>query len=906
MLSQVRDLLPRISLRIRLGYVRLVAALFAAVFFYVGFTHFEPVRRTEANFDETAVWLGLALLSLAVLAWDGARPHPTTWPVRLAAFVGRHWWELALLLPIVGFAVFMFTFRFGEFPPSDLICCEERFKGEGAYEVLQQGLRPLEYGLGKYSVAVGFLLFGENTLGLRLPSLLAGILMVPVFYLLLRQLVGPPAALFATALLASSWPLTITGDTPQVSYLATVLFVYLVILGIRTRNALALLGAGFLAGVLSYEYATHKALPVLVGGFLTALVAYRLAFPLPNGVRAFLARLSSLVTTNWRSAVAFVGAALIAATPLLVTIDQGNDRYFSGLDRGIDDRGGTFLASNWEEQLRWVTEMFSPLGGDFPRKFISGGPLVDPITGTLLVVGVILGVVTFWRPFRLLFLAWYLGVLGAGALLLFGFGAFKFVGVLPAGLALVAFLVDDAGWVARRWARGSAVLLLPLFLLGSVVYVAYWNADTLLGTVTRDPRMLKEYEQSEGMQYALCDYLRGRVDENFSYTFNAFAPTRGFAQPHETSAEQNIAWGDFRWVCHDLRGRALASPAEAWPMRDIPAGPLTWAFVIDSRSTEEVVASVGPALPDRMEPDRIITGSQDVRSIVAYELSGRELKARQGLWGEYRSGEGTLLEERVDDPRRISWDAQSRFTPPFTVRWRGLIYVAQAGRAALTARSSDPTVITVDGRISYSSLDETVASFPRDLLPGWHPVEVLLRKETPGGSFALEWVGPEVQASAVAREDLYALASLEGWLHEREVVTSIPLVPATTQRFDFAPYFSSAFVINLQLKDAGAIVGAITGERWSAVWHVREGGEYQLKLQVGVGSGVVKMDGTTVLTLETLQNEPGAAAEVVLQVSAGDHRLEIQQRHGGGAQTGVRFDILAPDVPDYAPEFSPY
>lgn len=894
----------RLSLQITRGRVQIAAGLLAAFFAYQGFNQFEPFKGA-AGFDKTAQWLGLALLCLVVVAWDGAQPHPTTWPARLAAFLGRRWWELALLLAIVGFSVFMFTFRFGEFPPSNLICCEENLKGQGGFDIIR-GDRPLEYSLGRYSIALGFLLVGENTLGLRLLPLLAGIFMVPVFYLLLRQLVGPPAALFATVLLASLWPLTLTGGTPQVHYLATVLFVYLLILGIRTRNALALLGAGFLAGVLSYEYAPYKAVPLVAGGFLTALVAYRLAIPLPNGARAFLARLGSLVRTNLRSTVVFVGAALIASIPLLVTVDEGNSLYFKRFDDQISSRdvSGTpgFLATNWEEQLGWAAELFVPFGSDtFRFGFTPNAPLVDPITGTLLVLGVILAVITFWRPFRLLFLAWYVGVLGAGALLLADFNAFKFINVLPAGIVLVAFVVDDLGGVVGRWARGSAVYLLPLLLLGSAVYVAYWNADTLFGTAVKEPGILQEYEGRGGQQYALCDYLQGRGSENFSYTYNPFDPTLGFARPHKTAVEQAKAWSSFLWVCHDLRGQALASSAEVWPLRDIPAGPLTWAFVIDSARNDELVESLGRAIPSKTEPDRIITGAAGIRKVVAYELSGEELKANQGLFGEYRSGEeGTLLAERVDDVRSVLWDAQSGISPPFTVQWRGLIYVPQASTAALTARTSDPTLITVDGQVSYSSQGEEPASFPRDLLPGWHPVEILLRKVTPGGSFALQWVGPVGLTSSIARQDLFALSSLAGWIHERTTV-SIPFVPARTQRLDFAPHVSSLGVIKLEFQREERLA-TVVDERWSAVWRVREGREYKLNLVVLSGAASVKLDGATVLRVDG----NARAAEAVVLISAGDHRLEIRQRHDGGAWLGVRFDILASDDTVFAPEFSPY
>ena len=227
-MQSLRAYLVRISLPINRVTLQIMAAFLGAAFVYLGFVRLDQSR---ANFYETIGWLGLALLCLAVVVWDGARPRPTTWPARLAAFLWSHWWEVPLVLAIAGFAVFMFTFRFGEFPPSDFICCEENQRGAQAHEILE-GVHGLISPLIMYPVALGFLLFGENTLGLRFFFLVAGVLMVPVFYLLLRELVRPQAALFATVLLASSWPLAFIGFGSQTTYLATMLLAYLLILGI--------------------------------------------------------------------------------------------------------------------------------------------------------------------------------------------------------------------------------------------------------------------------------------------------------------------------------------------------------------------------------------------------------------------------------------------------------------------------------------------------------------------------------------------------------------------------------------------------------------------------------------------------------------------------------------------------
>ncbi len=476
------------SLRLRpsWGAVRLGFALAAAAFAYQGFTRFGESRE---NFDEAMAWYAVALACTVIFAYEGTAPAVRSWPARLQAFIRRHWLEGVFLLGILGIALFMRLFRFGDYPPSGLPCCGEKEIATAVFNVIHNGERPLVFPLVKYSVAAGFLIFGENTDGFRVPPLVLSVFTVIPFYILLRQMMSAPAALFATALLASSRLFLHVTAYHNVMLEAVLLALFLV-RGMKTGSPLMFAGAGLMSGLISYEYEGYRAIPIIALGYVAVAGAFSLLWPPPNW-NTLLERGTSLARKAWRPAIAFSLAAFIAIGPLLVALGDGEDLYFRRLsvspaERIIPDDTG--FEPGWLDRLDWARNQFWPgdtTHGAFDPYYgpKENRPLLDPVSATLLLLAVALAAATFWRQFRLFFLVWFVAAVAGAGLIPSDppFNTFRVIGALIPGFVLIAFLIDDAQRLALRLLGQRAARLAPLLLVVLVaagVYIVFWNAYT--------------------------------------------------------------------------------------------------------------------------------------------------------------------------------------------------------------------------------------------------------------------------------------------------------------------------------------------------------------------------------------------------------------------------------------------
>ncbi len=893
--------LPKLLLRWR----PLIAGILS---FLLAYKAFDVYHQSRFKLDDASFWLGLSLISLAVAVWDGGTPRPTTWPSRVARLVWTRRWELTALVAVVAFAVFMRAGRLGDFPPPGLLTFEEHINGAIAYAI-NQGDRPLIYPFEHYGTALGFELFGETASAQRLMFVIAGIITVIPFYILLREFVRPPAALFVTVLFAGAPVLIDTSSMQQWRILAMVLFFYLLVRGTRSGSSLPFLGAGVLAALLSYEWDAFKPVPIVGVAFLGTLGVKHLAWPPPQGVRELVDRSWGMIMRYWRPAVAFFGAAGIVLVPLLATeLDQPGPWppfYITPLDRHAALRD-SLLPDDWFQRVKWAADAFLPFGSEtLPAAPFDRLPMLDIVTSATVTIGVVLAVVAFYRPYRLLFVPYFLIGLVALAVLSDRFWTWRLVPLLPVGLILVAFAIEDLSGLAFRIAPRVAFFGVPLALAGLAAFAGYSNFHTWFEEIPNE-RLLREYGNFKGQGYALCDYLRDRGRDSFSYVLWGERPEI-FSQPHSTLVEQKRTFGDFIWICHDLQGTAVAAPQEAWPLRPQPRGDATLVFVGAPMETEAIVASLAKALPDKPQPDRIIQGPLDTFTLLGYELSKEQVESLQGLQGRYEAtADGRLLLERVDDVSRLAWDELNPPPVPFTARWQGVVYYdpGQLGGQLpvyLQALSDDPAEVTVDGDVSFSSLGGAARRFPRPLATGWHAVEVKVAKTNPSGSLLLRWLDSRGDVANVQRGDLFPLRSLSGWSHQRTLRDVAADRTSTVERLDFEPYFASDGAIR---NTQGGQVEVVS-EDWSAVWRVEEAGEYRLEATALSGALQIKLDGAIVLDLPPERNNP-RTDEVALRVPSGDHRLEVLQLHDGGWWTGARVKITDPNDPGFSPDLSPF
>jgi hypothetical protein len=873
---------------------------------------------TMQRFDEALVWYGFALLALVIFAWDADLSLPRAqWRPCIAHFWSRHWTETVVLAAILGFAVFMRIYRLDSFPPSNGLAFEEALNGNVAYRILH-GARPLFYPV-RYLDAVGFWAFGVTTFGLRFFGVAMGIATVPIFYLLLRQLVRVPVALFGTALLAAAyWPSLVNRETSATTFF-TMLLAYLLIRGLRDHSALMFAGVGVLAGLISYEYEDIKPVPFYVLGFLGAIAVRQIGTAARRGLRPARDATVSILRRAWRPALAFAIAGGIVAGPLIVGQHIGKDPYLASLHRQEADRKnlGTpgLFAPNWEQQVRWSVRLFRPLSDGTPKARLPLNlpdvPVLDPISGILLAAGVVYGAFTFSRPHRIFFLGWFVATLAGGALLLSNWQPWKFYTLVPVGFVLAAFLVDDlySYWPRFKPKSGLSTAALCAVTFGIVAYVFFWNADVLFNRVASDHSLLTEYSGAQGQRYAMCDYLRSHGYDNFSYAFHSGDTTFGFWRQRDTFSNQMTAWGDWIFVCHDLQGVSLASPREAWPLRDVPSGPVTLAFLVNPQARTTIEEIVERGYPSLSGPEKVIEGPDAKFYILGYSLTDEDVRSTQGLYGEYfRADTTNPAAQRVDNVQSLQW-ADSDLNPPFTVFWRGLVYLDEEGRSRLMASSPDPAWISLDGRTPY--MVQEVNDEPSQVLAvGWHTVEIMVQKNEPGGSFSLRWLSADSGERPVAAQDLFSLQDLSGWLHTftfqrasgEEVVR---------QRVDSQLDLSARNIIEARVSDNPENRDArLTEETYSSRWSVDQSMTAVFALNSPLEGAEILIDGTPVARCQERRAGAMACTAKVALIS-GEHSVEVRLSGAQSNQsqwTGATLTVSTPDgpLPEDAVRIRPY
>lgn len=843
------------------------------------------------NFDSAALWLGLALLALLIVAWRPKRPRIHTVQQNITKIWNEHYVEALLFAGIIGVGVFMRFFQFGStLPPEIGLCCEEHINGGVAFDALD-GDRPLLFPLVRWTSALGFLVFGETTMGLRFFFPVMGVATLIVFYFLLRQLVSVQSALFGLALYAMAWWPALRNRQTTGGTLYAVLFAFLIVRGMKTKNPLLFLAAGIVAGLMSYEYEAFRVIPLIAVGVL-AVAAARAVF-LGGRLDQARERAIQLIHDSWRPVLVFLMAAGIVLVPMIVGTHQGKDLYFNSVHRNEDTRGGSRIADEWRDHFRWASTMFLPFGfADFPTsppRDIEDTQLLDPVTASLAVAGLAAAVAFLWRGYRFLFVVWVTAILGGGALLLGQFAPWSFFGLVPIMLILAAYFVDDVQSFLSRFGS-AATRALTLILVVAAAFSLWWNADTLFNDVSSSGEVQRVYGGEISLMYAMCDYLQGQGDDNFTFAYSNAVNTDGFAALRDTPEQERQAWGDFIWVCHDLEGVALSAAQEAWPLRDIPDGPVTLVFADPLGAVDELIAELNVAYPGLGEPNHRITGPAETYEFFAYEFeTGADLNL-QGLWGTYITGERNVaVATQLDLLTGLELEIP-QFDPPYQVTWSGVIYVDEAGPAALRVADELLAEVLVDGNANVT-----------DFVEGWHPVVIKLDVNDVGLVISLEWEDATGSRTRVQPSDLFPLTEIVGWRHTRSMGLPSNLQETVTQRLDFSPHLAMTSVLQLAAPTGGRFV---TEERWEGVFELEQAGTYSIRSEFRAGTVTILVDGTPVIS-DIVGPKLTTMLETSVVLEAGRHTIElVQELARETTWSGATLSIT--DEDDKSPIIRPY
>jgi hypothetical protein len=864
----------RPSINISLGRALFLTSQLAALALaiVIGRYAYNLVNEDKYALGTAVLWIGLGLIFIAYFAWNGQWPRVAAAPSIVWSYVRTHPVELTCLSGIVGIAAFMRLWWYGELPPHDYLYLEEHINGGVAWSILN-GDRVYNYPIVRYSTALGLWMFGPSTWGLRSAMVIAGIVVVVPFYLLMREVVERPAALFAAAMYASLRAIADTSAYFQVPGLEVILMLWTMMRGIRTGNAVWFVPAAAFAALVSYEYEVFKAVPLFAGAFLAWIAIRALLWPPPLSVPALWRRVATLTPHAVKVSVIIAVVIAICVGPMIAQKHRGEDVYFASFNRQKGDREarGTpgVFAPNWERQLRQSIQFYTPfVKADYPVVGpIEKGGAVDKVTSVLFWASVGLGIAFFWRGYRALFIGWFIGGMIMSSLLLSVWAPWKVSGWLPPAVALTGFLADDALRLARRFRWRFVYGGVLTALIAVVAAVLVLNARTLNANA-HDERLLREWGNTPSQLYAICRNLNERPDDNFAFVSQRSRRVWGFSSAPGDLTERVAAWSDYRFACWGLLGRSVASLQEVWPVYVDEDRPYSFVHMGAPDDVQRSIDALARAMPELGPPAGTETGPGAIFSLAIWDTTRDAINARRGLLQTWISTTGDELGEEIAAGPPFSTEPP---IPAAAYRLRGMVYLpAENSSVALTTSAgSAPARITLDGQSSSDTTGTTPVVQPAARLPGWHLVEIEgLAVE--GGRVELQWVGSQGQTSDVRADDVFALGDWALWRHTRTIDDNGAL--SQSVRYDFDPHFIAWDGVRIDTRTPLPKDTRVIQERYNGIWTVPEDGTYRFSVHAP-GENV-----SLIIDDRNIFEGQGTVRAILLAdatMTAGEHAVEI-------------------------------
>jgi hypothetical protein len=853
----------------RPGVLVPAAALLAAVAGSVyGGLRMEGAWYTD--FDPAAIALSASLGALAVFAWTARRVAPAaSWRERARRWWMAHRWEAAGFLAVLALALFMRSFRLGDFPPPDgLWLVEENNNGGNAYAALHSGERRIDYAATHLLSTFGLAFFGEGASALRLPFLLFSMVSFVPFYLALRELVSARAALGALALFAvARWAIfsARVADDPWLAPSLELWVIYFMVRAGKYGTPGGFLGLGITSALVSYEYFGYRHLPMMAVGLVALVWGWRLAVRVyrerPPAVEA--ARLA--LASSWRQALVFIISFYIVIAPMALS-PRGADFYLEPYRRQSSDREAAgvsgLLPENWQDRLTWGVEIFAPFAPqELPDAYdqnVPGLRYFDPASSFLFALAFLYVLLRPRDVYRAFFIAYFAGTLAVGSVFPLNFVIYRFTTLIPIVFILIAFLLDDAWLWWDRLVHGTERWLLAGLVLVLIAYAGIWNGRVFYGEFVPNERVQAAYYDRH---FAFCNRARDLGPDAAVQAYSQDNPLDFIFVPRS----------DYAWVCADVAGRAAASPDALVPI-ELPAGESSGAsvYLAPTYGPSTLTAFIQAAYPSVAGPSAVLrTPTGEVASIW-YAVPASDVAARRGLVRV--SGAGS---EAVDGFPVVTWNEGG------ALRWTGL--VRASGGQQLEIESSAPVVVQIDGRVVASNVAAFDAAAVVDA--GWHWIAIEAQAEAGAGSLTLGWRAPDGSLVMPVPEDFLALAEPVGLAHQVRLQDEL----GDFTVWSLAPYpsFTAVPVLTQAAKrDPAGPNPTLLEQSWTGTWDVASSESYALQLHARGGTARLFLDGEFVVEVVS----PGDGLvwqDVEVELEAGAHRVEVVHEHQGGSMAGA-------------------
>lgn len=716
-----------------------------------------------------------------------------------------------------------------------------------------------------YYVAGFFLLFGESTFALRLSTTVAAMVSIISVWYFVRTWWGKYSALAAALFLAiSRWHVNFSrfGMSMIFTTLLVTLAAHFLLRALNSRSIFDACAAGIVLGIGLQFYYSMIIIPAVFLIVIGAAILQR-QVSLPHAFQIGFVLVFSLVLAygpvisyafeHWTDYTQRFRAASIVKVPEGQSLTQF-------LLRPSEQRNE--LLMNLKNGIVSHLQMFHVAGDRNGRHNFPGAPMLDPVTGVFLLVGMAIVIPHLFQPKIMLLFLWFLAFLSSGILSL-DFEAPTAARTL--GAVVPATIFAGLGWahlVRQSMERGSskaASVVVGIMSVGLLVIGAGFN------WITYFDRQLKDY--SAWASFSTAETRIGEVLRGIPESAVAVVPESFTNSP----------------VIRFVSGTPLRK-FEMWRQDLLPLppdGPATILFFAgESIGGLPRVRQLYPGA--RIESFELRQDGRRVGDPILWiaRLEEKDRQALRGLSLKRWASNGDQSETIVTG---ASWDCGN--LPACWTKANGTIKLDKGGDYELAIIGADKFELRVMGE--EAAIPASSSSWVGYLPQGAVPIEIEAHTETPGATVSLKLKEAGVQKELPISNMLFGPRAGFGVLgtyysgKECEGISQF-------ERID--PSLSIYFHL-LPLPRPYAV-------RWTAELTVPDDGEYEFSAQA-IDAAVVEIDG-----MELVRTREGEGAISKRVLSKGSKRLSIcyyaekdyNQFHLKWRKPGAELELIDPGL----------
>ncbi len=463
--------------------------------------------------------------------------------------------------------------------------------------------------------------------------------------------------------------------------------------------------AGLCIGMGLCFYVPLRLFPVVIGLFFLAVWAVRHDF----------------IRLSWRGFI-LIGLGVIIASVPVTQFAIHNPSAFLDRMRVTSIFEGKSSQEAWTSVAQTTREhllMFNYHGDNNGRHNLVGEPMLDPVSGTLLVLGLGLSLWRIRQPGSFLLIAWLFLMLAPGifALDFESPQSLRAIGSLPAAYLLAVVPIDALWKEWDKFAEKSQPLIFALPLILVLGVAGYLNYQIYFDRQANSFDSWFFFSTPETITGRLMAKLGDQVDFYIS-SFYYHVPTIGFLAPEVS---------DYHRV----------EPHQTLPL---PLDGKKGAVIIVDADRRPFFLQAKRYYPNAEFKEYSAPGG----TIVLYEifLKPADILATQGLTASYYPGANwsekpSLVRDETNF--NFDWRDGDPLAFPFGVEWQGILFAQTFGLYRLVLHSPAAIELTIDGApIALEGDSEQTAEVV--LAQGNHSLK--LRTQAQPGHFELDWQPP--------------------------------------------------------------------------------------------------------------------------------------------------------------------